>query len=116
MNYIIFNDQGEILRTVSCPKDMAVDQLSEGEWLLEGRWDDTKFYVENGSVVERPHFPITIEGSTITGIPIPTTITIEGVSYEVTEGTLELEFDAPGSYTVSLRSFPYLDTEVTIEA
>lgn len=34
----------------------------------------------------------------------------------VNDGTLELTFDEPGTHTVRLELFPYLDTEFTINA
>jgi len=39
-NYIVFNGDGEILRTGICPDDMMNIQVQEGELVMEGKAND----------------------------------------------------------------------------
>ena len=72
-------------------------------------------YVSAGDVTARPDCPATLEGSQLTGLPVPSVITINGVAYPCGDETAELEFDQPGSYQVVVSAWPYLDKEFTIE-
>jgi len=49
-------------------------------------------------------------------LPTPCTVSMNGEVYEVTDGLLELSFDTPGEYQVTVSAFPYLDKTFTIEA
>ncbi len=84
--------------------------LSERELLHES-------YVLNDTVVSRPAFPVSQAGNTLT-VPPSTEYFVRGpaTAEGITEdGVLEFEFAEPGTYTVTLRLFPYLDAEVTLE-
>jgi len=109
MIYIIYDQVGRILRNISSPQDMIEVQLQEGEMYLESDnlIDDSVFYIDNSTIVKRPSFSETVQGTTISSLPIPTTIIVQGVSYEVSDGVAELSFNLPGTYPVILQSFPY---------
>ena len=57
-----------------------------------------------------------IDSTAIQQLPIPCTVSMNGEVYEVTDGLLELSFDTPGEYQVTVTAFPYLDKTFTIEA
>ena len=74
-------------------------------------------YVSDGSLVARPEMSVTQAGNTLT-VPSGTEYFVRGpaTAEGITEdGVLEFEFAEPGTYTVVLRLFPYLDAEVTLE-
>jgi hypothetical protein len=59
MNYIIYNNEGQILRTVTCPKDQVSAQIKVGESVMEGRANDDKHYIDitTKSIVDIPIAP-----------------------------------------------------------
>lgn len=116
MRYIIYNEEGRINKNITSPSDMVEVQLAEGESYLESPEvvDDELFYVSNQSIIERPSFSESIVGTVISNLPIPTTIKVEGRTYEVLDGVAELSFSMPGAYRVSLYSFPYKDKTIEV--
>lgn len=54
MNFIIYNLEGKILRTGSCPVEMFDLQPQEGELILEGEASDTLNVILNGQVACKP--------------------------------------------------------------
>jgi len=118
MKYTVyFTESGEISKVCECPENMITFQLSDGESYTTGGSSDTVDYVVNGAVTPRPEMPVTVTGTTL-NVPLGTEFSVrgpataEGVS---DDGVIEFEFAEPGTYTVLLRNFPYLDTEVTLE-
>jgi hypothetical protein len=51
-NFIIYDHEGKILRTGTCPSDMLSIQPGNNEIVMEGEADDSKHYIKNGEVVE----------------------------------------------------------------
>lgn len=78
-------------------------------------------YALQGAIEQRPECFATLTGTLISGIPLDrleeATVTVEGIEYPIPAGESEAEIviDQPGSYTVLLKCFPYLDKEFTIE-
>ena len=64
-------------------------------------------------------FTVQADGSdtvTISGLPIPCSVTVNGQTVTVDDGTLELTFDLPGDYPVKLTADGYIPLEVVIHA
>ncbi len=51
-NYIVYNLEGKILRTGSCPDDMMEIQAHENEFVMEGIADDVKHRIKDGEIIE----------------------------------------------------------------
>lgn len=66
------------------------------------------FYILNGQPTERPASPVTRTDLTLHDVPNGATLWINGVSYEA-EGEVELDFTYPGTYSLRVECFPYLD-------
>lgn len=104
----------------------VLDGWPAGSAILEQRSDDAVQYVVNGELVDRPQFPVAREASvpadgettfTLAELPEGTEVQIDdGAPIVLPDTTLELTFDAPGTYTLYLRRFPYIDAQVTIHA
>ena len=90
--YIIYDNKGNIIRFTSS------DYLSEDEYLIEyGEiLDDSAYYVNTITQEVSSKQDYTLEN-----LPLPCTITIEGVSYEVTEQPT-FEFDVAGEYIIEV--------------
>lgn len=117
MNYIVYDtNSGRILRSVTCPPDMIQLQYdaSESAHIEHTMVDDTQYYVVAGQVVQRPEFTEQISGTVISNLPVPTTVVINEEEFLVDDGSAELSFEHPGSYTVRLVSFPYIDKTVEV--
>lgn len=55
-----------------------------------------------------------VTGRVVSNLPIPCTAVIEKVSYEITDGTLELEPSLPGPYEITLSSVKFLELKVSV--
>ena len=114
MNYIIHNEAGEILRTVSCAPSMIDIQLSTGEDYIEGTCDDELDFVENGLVADRYTMSATLSGNIITGLPVPCTVSVDGQVFEVPDGILEFSISLPGTYDIICGAVNYLPKEFSV--
>jgi len=62
-------------------------------------------------VIPRPSMPLSISGTTITGIPSGSVLTLGEQEYQVDDGEAEI---TGYSGTVKITCWPYLDTEVVV--
>lgn len=86
----------------------------EGQW-AEGRYDET-WWLRGGQALRRPACPVVTVGLTLRGVRPGSNITIEGQQYPCAEGgDVELSFQFPGTYEVTVTRWPYLDGRYTIE-
>lgn len=52
--FIVYNSDGDIARTGSCPDDMLDLQARDGEFIIEGIADDETKLVIDGEIVDKP--------------------------------------------------------------
>ena len=52
--FIIYNSDGDILRTGTCPDNMFDLQANDGEYVIEGVADDETKRISNGGIVDKP--------------------------------------------------------------
>lgn len=100
-------------------------ELPQG-WVVEEGEFTSDYYHDGTAPVLRPDNPSTLDKTniqsnstdtaTISNIPSPADVFINGKRYEVTDGVLEFTTDTPGSYRIRVQSFPYLDKEFTVNA
>ncbi|RQS39781.1 hypothetical protein DIE01_16350 [Burkholderia sp. Bp8990] len=68
------------------------------------------YWVSNGALTARPANPAVLNGTILTGLPNPSTVTINGTPYTVTDGELDMTFPNAGTYAITVSSpFPYLE-------
>jgi len=130
-HYLIYNSEGEIQRTVTCPESMAALQTGVGEHLMEASAtiNSLTHWIHNGGVVERSPMQVVVSAytiaadfnssATIKNIPEGTLVTWHDYQQEIMppgDGTVELTTDLAGEYPIRLDHFKYLPVEVTIEA
>ena len=75
--------------------------------LMEGSADPATQYIKNGQITGRPIQQTKLTGLTLTDLPVPCAIFINGQSYECDSEAVELEFDQPTLYEISVESWPY---------
>ena len=109
--------EGRFMQTVSGP-DRPVIQPTLQYWAADwapGSYDDSWWFY-GGEPRKRPACPITVDGLTLRAVRPGSIITIEGRQYECAEGgDVELSFQYPGTYEITVTRWPYLDGSYTIE-
>ena len=122
-------NSGRIIASESGPQIFVADKLLDNNTatLPDDAFLGLEFhYVNNDEVKIRPTQQTTLSSSSISAngidaivlqhLPFPCTVTVVNTVYEVDDGTLEITFDTPGEYPVTITAFPYLDKTFTVEA
>jgi hypothetical protein len=65
-------------------------------------------------VMSRRDFEVEVSGTTISEIPYGTRVLTEGQSVVITDGSLQLSYDLPGTYIVWLSAPTYNDLKLEI--
>jgi len=107
-------DSGRIESVSSYPGMLVYDHpyFAQGVGLaVDGGVDvsDLLHFVQDGAIVERPASPAVLDGLLLRQLPVPSTITIDGVAYPCTDDYCELSFALPGVYQISVSAWPYHD-------
>lgn len=130
MKYLIFNStSGSIRVQCSAPFVDVQNEVKQDEDIIEGVADDSCEYinVDTYEIIPRPSFPSLNEfpevlangtdPALISNIPSGTSAYFQGEFIGiVNDGSLEMTFDHPGTYTVRLELFPYIPQEYVINA
>lgn len=124
--YVVYDNSGEILRSVVCPASMAALQPGPGERVIAGQADDTEQYVNNGQIVARPAMPYTlnktefladgVDSIIITDLPYGVTVYVDGEPFFVNDAVFEFTAALPGPYTVEVEGIPYKPTKFEVTA
>ncbi|UYY88123.1 hypothetical protein [Alcaligenes sp. SMD-FA] len=117
MEVVSLFKNGRFQQTVSGPQQLVIDPTLaswQGDW-VPGAFDSSWWFY-GGEARERPVCPIVAEGLVLRGVRPGSMITIEGQQYECVEGgDVELSFQYPGTYEITVTRWPYLDGRYTIE-
>lgn len=119
MHYAIFDTlTGHIAQICTTPDPSEITpilQSGQSFVAVPSTCTDISHYVQNDKATPRPAQPTALDGTTLRGIPGPSTVYINTEPYPCDDQTVELEFDQPGTYTVRVEVWPYLDKEFTVE-
>ena len=115
-HYYVYDDEGRILRTGSCPESMLNIQPGDGEFVMEGCADDSSQYILNGKITDMPRMPISVVGTVIKGIPFGAVLRINDESYVIEDGVADLLFDFQGPHIVHIDLFPYTPETIEVES
>lgn len=112
----LFKD-GRFHHVVSGP-DKYVIQPTLKHW--DGGWApgklDASWWFYGGEARPRRVCPVSVEGLTLRDVRPGSVIMIEGRQYECPEGgDVELSFQHPGVYEITVSRWPYLDGSYTVE-
>ena len=112
-------ETGEILRTVTFPDPIVATTLYPGCVYLDSDVDtsDVRRYVDldTRTVIDRPAQRLTLDGMALKGVRAGAELVLEEVVYECDGSDIELEFSHPGTYTITVKDWPYLDWSAEIE-
>lgn len=116
--YVIADAAGRIVVTGYVPDDGAAANpvLAGGRTVFGDGTPDTDYVTPDGKIAARPTSPAVLVGMTLTSLPVPCEITIDGEAYACTDTRCDLEFSNAGAYAVTVRAFPYLDKTFSVEA
>ncbi len=126
--YVLYSPQTGLIRQVMDIADDEADLYEQPDGAVmpvTASPELERDYVLDGVVIPRPTlsaFDKTsiaadgIDTATLSGLPDPCTILINGQEHTVTGGTLDLDADRPGTYRVEIRHFPYRDFAQEITA
>lgn len=107
---------GRITKCIEAIEDIIIANKTPEESILEGYVDNVDNYkVIDGTVVDKPVLPITINGTTISNIPEHTFVTINlQAPIEINDGILELEATYNQVVLVYLYNQDYLPQTVQV--
>jgi hypothetical protein len=54
IDFIIYDDDGNILRTGKCPESILYTQINEGEHIMQGVASDDKHIIIDGEIADKP--------------------------------------------------------------
>jgi hypothetical protein len=94
-------------------KEHSVD-IPNAQLFVEGEWFGKDVYIVGGVVTDRPQCTATLSGNTLSGLPVPCEIKVNGSAYACGESSATLEFNQPGTYAIKVIAWPYLDGEFSI--
>jgi hypothetical protein len=115
-DYVVADAGGRIGVHGTIPAFMLASQvLGEGEQVALGRGTRETHYVASGALLVRPPNSATLDGMTLKNLPVPCTVTVEGVAHDCTDDHCDLSFSHAGTFAVTVSAFPMLDAtfEVT---
>lgn len=105
--YVVYEGaSGRLVKTVVCSPENIDMQLGAGEAYIEGAVTSDDFYVDTESLAVRPK-----RDFSLSGLPLPCVIRIEGVEYRCTAQPV-FEFDVPGTYQIEVDAGPQFKTKV----
>ena len=116
--FIAYEPSGRIRSLISVSRDMS-DFYPNCVWVDDDAGWETHYIdltdPDNPIPAERPASPVSRTGPTLLDVPVGSTLWINGTPYPA-EGTVELEFTYPGTYSLRVECFPFLDwtDEVTV--
>jgi len=112
-----YNDTGQFVQTLEGDAQLVIEPTAQALGLsyVEGEYGADHWYT-NGQPQPRPPCPAVLNGAMLQNVPANSVISINDTDYDCEAGgTVELEFDQPGTYTILITSWPYLDGEFTYE-
>jgi len=117
MKVSFYDSVGRFVQTLEGDADLVVAPTAQMIDLpyVEGGYGSDHYAVD-GEPQPRPTCPATLDGATLHNVPANSTITINDQDYDCEDGgTVDLEFNQPGTYRIRVTCWPYLDGEFEYE-
>lgn len=117
--YTVYKIQtGKVVKVLYCPMAVLPLQIEDDETYINTAVTDPNMYINTATnkPEQRPTLKATLQGMTIYGVPDRSQIIIEGVTYTADGKPIELEFNMPGTYLITVVCWPFLDWSVSVEA
>jgi len=117
MKVSFYTDTGQFVQTLEGDADLVIAPTAQAIGLpyVEGEYGANDWF-HDGMAQARPICPASFEDAVLHNVPAGSTIMINQSAYDCEDGgTVELEFDQPGTYAILIMCWPYLDGEFTYE-
>ncbi|GEM_PF-6383756 len=124
IHQVAYDATGKIRFSSSCAALMDIAHISPELKVLQidAPLDPNAHYVSGDVVVERPTLPrfdklklVSGQVATLTGLPNPSSVTVNGVTHQVTDGEVVLPWAGIGRFNIQIQAWPYMDYSVVIE-
>jgi len=120
MNYSAYDERGIFIAELAFPsRDDAelTGKLMGAAGVLEGDHDAaTQWYDQlGGEVKQRVPMDVHVDGTRLSGVPAGATIRVEDSSHVADGSDVELSFEHPGRYRVTVALPPFLPFEADID-
>lgn len=119
-HYAMYNKIGAIL-CISWALDELVDRMvAEGDKIIvfdpASNVSDLTHFVDLSTMTLQPKATMSpaVSSLTVSNLPVPCTASIHGKTYQVKDGSIEIDADFPGPYEITLRAVGHLDCKVTV--
>lgn len=115
--YTHYDEAGRLTYSIAVSPFMREYQLAHvvaGGGLLDGKGNPDTEYVLDGVLTPRPASPVTLSGQTLDNLPASYVVVIDDTEYPGTSPQCELGFTNPGTYTVTVKAFPYMDAHYEV--
>lgn len=114
--YVVCSLLGDVLRTGVAPLHVINDQAQIGEMVFVGTVDQLTEYidVESCSVIQKRRISPVVTGLVVANLPSPCVVSAEGQSAEVLGGSITLEFDVPGTYSVTIEAMHWIPAVIEV--
>jgi len=114
ITYYLPNGEIDSVLTGDASVIEATIEVAELPW-IESAWDRLTHYVLDGEAVERPINPAILTNQTLTNLPVPCKIIINGTEYDCDDTVVDLDLPMVNEYLITVVAFPFLDAEFEIE-
>lgn len=108
VHFVEYKPSGEILSAGMMAIGYLEDMQAEGRNIIFvdtiPSLPNSRVNTSTNEVEPKPNCPAVLNGTTLTGLPVPSRVTVLGQTYEVGDGVLEMEFTTPGVYSVTVES------------
>ncbi|WP_374419471.1 hypothetical protein [Chromobacterium sp.] len=119
MNYNVpyaeADEQGRIVSWGELSPHSFLHQINPNYVFATGSISPALQYVKAGVIRERPIMAIRRDGMRFYELPQPCEVWINGRSYPVENGELELDLPQPGIYTLRFVAWPFQDADIQLE-
>jgi hypothetical protein len=111
----LYDDNGKIIQEIVAPRPETLRRMTDGVencfFCDEPVASMDSVYFSDGKVLPRPSMPLTVDGTTINGIPEGASLLLGDRSYVCEDGVAEID----GYHgIVKIVLWPYLDEEVEL--
>lgn len=119
MNYFYYKPSGEVVEWHTGPEGL-VELYDDKPGLTLGMSEDSvtdEHYIDavTGEIHRRTEMAVILKGMKLIGVRAGAKIVIEGVEYDADGSDIDLEFNHPGVYYVTVRDWPFFDWSAEIE-
>jgi hypothetical protein len=119
--FVVCDPDGKIKRRGSCPKFAVIGQANPewGEVSVAGDGGFDTHWVDLTDpfapvITEKTAAQITVIGNVASNVPVPSLVYADGQVYQWADSVVEIEFQIPGTYDVTIKTLRYLPFVFTV--